>query len=291
MKFDFHHIGLTANPTKTDFRSVVENANKLVLRSGRKSYADPETAALANLKGVSISKNISSLARKCDLLLVFGGDGTILNVARSIHGQAPLFGINTGQLGFLTSGGSNHLEACLKALWKGKCSMESRALIEARSNEFSHNERLLAMNDFVITRGEVFRMIKNEVRVDGELILRFRGDGLIISSPTGSTAYSLAAGGAIVSPKADVMILTPICPHSLVNRPVIVGKDSIIDIKLLSPSPKAILSCDGQEQRSLVEGQTITVKTSRTKVNLIWLEGSSFWRTLREKLDWTDTPV
>ncbi len=154
-----------------------------------------------------------------DLLLVFGGDGTMLRVAREIAGSAtPMLGINIGGLGFLTAVPSDELPRALNHVWNGEFKFESRALIEVSGRCHGQPVREIAFNDIVVGRGAVSRLIELDVSVDGELVTRYRCDGLIISSPTGSTAYSLAAGGAVVFPTAEVFALTPICPHTLSNR-------------------------------------------------------------------------
>jgi NAD+ kinase len=143
-----------------------------------------------------------------------------------------------------------------------------------------------ALNDIVISRGAISRLIKLDVSVDGELVTRYHGDGLIISSPTGSTAYSLAAGGAVVLPTAEVFALTPICPHTMSNRPLILPLASIIRVQAASPAPATILSADGQVVAELGAGDEVTVRRSRGAVRLMHLADSSFWEALRRKLHW-----
>ena len=182
-----------------------------------------------------------------DLLLVFGGDGTMLRVAREIAGSTtPMLGINIGGLGFLTAVPSDELAHALKHVWKGEFQFESRVLLEAGGACHGRLVRETALNDIVISRGAVSRLIDLDVSVDGEPLTRYRCDGLIVSSPTGSTAYSLAAGGAVVFPTADVFALTPICPHTLSNRSLILPLSSTIGVKAITPAPATILSADGQ---------------------------------------------
>ena len=174
-----------------------------------------------------------------DLLLVFGGDGTMLHVAREIAGSAtPMLGVNIGGLGFLTAVPSDELTRALARIWHGEFKYESRALIEATGVCQGRKIRETALNDIVVSRGAVSRLISLDVSVDDEPVTRYRCDGLIISSPTGSTAYSLAAGGAIVLPTAEVFALTPICPHALSNRSIILPLSSTIRVKAISPPPR-----------------------------------------------------
>ena len=174
-----------------------------------------------------------------DLLVVFGGDGTMLHTARQIAGsQTPMLGVNIGGLGFLTAVPSDQLAAALKIVWRGEFRFESRALIEVTGVCKGKKIRETALNDIVVSRGAVSRLIALDVSVDGEPITRYRCDGLIVSSPTGSTAYSLAAGGAIVLPTAEVFVLTPICPHALSNRSIILPLSATLRVKPSSPPPR-----------------------------------------------------
>jgi NAD+ kinase len=148
-----------------------------------------------------------------------------------------------------------------------------------------------ALNDFVVSRGAGSRLIEIEVTVDGEELTRYRCDGLIVSSPTGSTAYSLAAGGAIVSPSAEVFTITPICPHTLSNRSVVVSLHSAIGIRALSGKMEALLSADGEVVAPLAAGETVVIRRSEQAVRLVHLPGDSFFRTLRQKLNWNGSSV
>src|SRR5205823_2208353 len=198
----------------------------------------------------------------------------------------PVLGINIGSLGFLTAVPSSDLAPALQRVWNGEFKFESRILIQAAGQCQGRLEEQTALNDIVISRGIASRLIELDVRVDGDPLTRYRCDGLIISSPTGSTAYSLAAGGAVVFPTADVFALTPICPHTLSNRSLILPLTSSIEVKVISPKPATILSADGQTVCELLAGDVITVRRSRKAVRLMHLAGSSFCETLRKKLHW-----
>ncbi|MGD0745546.1 MAG: NAD(+)/NADH kinase, partial [Verrucomicrobiota bacterium] len=200
-------VGLIGNAEKPDCAGILRKAARLIRRAGREVLHTADTAALA---------------READLLLVFGGDGTMLHVAREIAGSTtPMLGINIGGLGFLTAVPSDGLAHALNHIWKGEFQYESRVLLEAGGTCNGHLVRENALNDIVVSRGVVSRLIGLDVSVNGEWITRYRCDGLIVSSPTGSTAYSLAAGGAVIFPTADVLALVPICPHAMSNRPLI----------------------------------------------------------------------
>lgn len=284
-------VGIVANSGKVAARPLVQKAARLVQASGRVPVCDAQTAQLAQLSLRTVP-DVADLTGEVDMLLVFGGDGTMLRVAREMHGSStPILGINIGGLGFLTDINSSHLAKALRQVWSGQFHLEARALLEASGTCGQESMRVCALNDVVISRAIVSRLIELEVSVDDEVLTCYRCDGLIISSPTGSTAYSLAAGGAIVCPTAQVFTLTPICPHTLSNRSVLVSLDSTIGVKVLSQKPETILSADGQNEGALTAGDVITVRRSRYRVRLMHLQGTSFFATLRRKLGWSGSHV
>jgi NAD+ kinase len=266
--------------------AAVKRAARLIAAAGRAIYCDAATARLAHLEAV-VCPDAASLARQVDLLVVFGGDGTMLRVARDIAGsRTPVLGVNIGGLGFLTAVPSLNLPQALKCVWSGQFKFESRVLIQATGRCKGEQVNLTALNDIVIGRGIASRLIELDVSVDGDPLTRYRCDGLIVSSPTGSTAYSLAAGGAVVFPTADVFALTPICPHTLSNRSLILPLTATLEVKVASPRPPTMLSVDGQVVGELALGDKITMKRARRTVRLMQLAGSSFCETLRCKLHW-----
>jgi NAD+ kinase len=282
-------IGLLGNAEKAACAETVREAVRLIRLAGLDYCCEQETARLSGLGGSTFA-NAGTLARAVDLLLVFGGDGTILRAAREIAGSAtPILGVNIGGLGFLTAVPSVQLAQALKSVLGGEYTIQSRALIEvagvARGKKILHT----ALNDIVVSRGAVSRLISLDVGVDGEAITRYRCDGLIISTPTGSTAYSLAAGGAIVLPTAEVFTLTPICPHSLSNRSIILPLSSSITVKAITPLPATILSADGQLVEELDAGDEVVIRRSRRSIRLVQLPDSSFLEALRRKLHWRGT--
>ena len=279
-------IGIVGNSTKVSCAPAVRQAARLIAGAGRKVCCDAMTARLAHLRTETFS-DTATLSRKVDLLLVFGGDGTMLRVAREIAGsRTPMLGINIGGLGFLTAVPSGELRKALQRVWRGEFQFESRSLIQASGSSNGRAIDHAAFNDIVISRGIASRLIELDVCVDGEPLTRYRCDGLIVSSPTGSTAYSLAAGGAVVFPTAEVLAITPICPHTLSNRSLIVPLSARIDVAVMNPKPATVLSSDGQIVSELAAGDTITVRRGRRSVRLMHLAGSSFCETLRRKLHW-----
>jgi NAD+ kinase len=280
-------VGLIANPEKPDVVRLVHRAQRLVAAARRTAVFETNTAAMLGMP-VKKACSMPELAANTDVILVFGGDGTMLKAAREIAGSAtPVLGINAGHLGFLTAVSPNHLQAALHRLWEGRFQVEERALLEGVVCHGGDHSSLLALNDFVLSRGLTSRLIELEVRVNDVLLTRYRCDGFIASSPTGSTAYSLAAGGAIVSPDTEALTLTPICPHTLSIRPVVVNLASTVEVKLVSSRLLATVAADGQQQVELAVGDTVTIRRSARSVRMLQLEGSNFFSTLRLKLGWS----
>jgi NAD+ kinase len=282
-------VGLIGNLDKAGCGASLRQAVSLIRRAGRKVICEAQLARLVGLK-IPTAPDAAALARQADLILVFGGDGTMLHVARDIAGSVtPMLGVNLGGLGFLTAVPSGELSRALHHLWRGEFRFESRVLLEATGVCRGRQIHETALNDIVVGRGAVSRLVSLDVSVDGEPVTRYRCDGLIVSSPTGSTAYSLAAGGAIVLPTAEVFALTPICPHALSNRSIILPLSATICIKAVSPAPSIILSADGQVAAELDQGDEVMIRRSRRAVRLVHLADSSFLEALRVKLHWRGT--
>jgi NAD+ kinase len=282
-------IGLVGNLGKAACAATMRRAVSLIRATGREVASDASTASLSKID-IPTEPNVATLAQKCDLVLVFGGDGTMLRVAREMAGtNIPILGINLGGLGFLTAVPSGELSQALSHIWKGEYTFERRALLTAEAHSADRRLKAIAMNDVVVSRSGTSRLIDLEVAVDGEPLSRYRCDGLIVSSPTGSTAYSLAAGGALVHPTAEVMALTPICPHTLSNRSLVLPLSSTVEIRIASARPATVLSVDGDQLCELDAGDTISIHQSRRTVRLMHLAGSSFYEALRRKLHWRGT--
>jgi NAD+ kinase len=286
-----NHVGLMANSEKPESRAVAQKAAALLAKTGRAICCDAATEKMVGLKSI-FYPDAASLAREVDLLLVFGGDGSMLRVVREINGAlTPILGVNVGRLGFLTAVPSRDLPKALEKIWENDFEIESRPLLEAHGKSRGKKIALRALNDIVISRGAAPRMIELEVTVNGQVLTCYRCDGLIISSPTGSTAYSLSAGGAIVSPEAQVFAITPICPHALSNRSVIVSSSAIVQVKVISEKVETTATADGQVQADLEAGDVITIRKSHRVAQLLHPGGSSFFETLRRKLHWSGSNV
>jgi NAD+ kinase len=279
-------VGLFANPEKPRIAAVVRRARVYLTEMGRSVCCDPATAALVGSE-IETSLDVVSLADCCDLILVFGGDGTMLRIARQVAGRSvAILGVNAGHLGFLTTIKAGELTQGLAGILRGEFEIEERVLLEATINQSGTQTTQTALNDFVLSRGAASRLIEVEVEVNGELLTRYRCDGLIASSPTGSTAYSLAAGGAIVSPDAEVLTLTPICPHTLSIRPVVVSLNAVVKVTLLSRRQVAIVAADGHQQTNLTGGDTLIIRRSSKTVRLLRPFETTFFSTLRAKFGW-----
>jgi NAD+ kinase len=284
-------IGLLANVEKSSSRAVVREAAERITRAGRMPVAEIQTARLADLKCETFA-DPATLARQSDLLLVFGGDGTILRLIRDTNGSGtPILGINLGRLGFLTAVSAKDIADCLDKLWRNEFVIEPRSLLEATGQCQSRPIRMSALNDIVISRGAVSRLIELEVSVNGKNLTCYRGDGLIVSSPTGSTAYSLSAGGPIISPGAEVFAITPICPHALSNRSVVISSSSDVRVTLLSKELETIISADGQIEANLEAGDIVTIRRSRRVIRLLHPGETTFFDTVRQKLHWRGSSV
>ena len=284
-------LGLVANFEKSASRGVVRAAAELIRSAGRTVATDAETARLADFKCAAFA-NAAALAAEVDLLLVFGGDGTILRVVREIEGaQTPILGINVGRMGFLTAVSSRDLPASLEKLWADDFVIETRPLLHATGRCRGEPIHLSALNDLVISHGAVSRLIELDVSVNDKPLTRYRGDGLIVSSATGSTAYSLSAGGPIISPGAEVFAITPICAHALSNRPVIISSNSVVRVELVSKDMETIVAADGQLLANVTAGDAVTIRRSPRRVRLLHLGEMSFFETVRQKLHWRGSSV
>ena len=280
-------VGLIGNPDQVVKSGIVRKTARLVAASGRRVFLDKSVIGNSRIKG-TVFPDALELARASDLLIVVGGDGTVLRVARETAGSnTPLLGVNAGRLGFLTSASINNISKSLETLWANKFIIDPLPLIEASGLSKGKSYKALALNDILISRGASPRLIELSVSIDGEPLTTYRCDGLIVATPAGSTAYSLSAGGAVVTPHAEVLTLNPICPQALSNRPLIVSFASTVKVMLLKHRGESYLSADGQVMAELMEHDVIKIRRSRKKAKLVRLEGNSFFETLRQKLNWT----
>ena len=227
----------------------------------------------------------SELVEACDILLTVGGDGTIIHCAK--HAAAfskPVLGINSGRLGYVAELEADEIEM-LRSLVKGEYELESRLLLSVTiTRENSNRESYIAVNDAVISRGSLSRIIDLDVKIDGSEVSSYRADGVLLSTPTGSTAYALSAGGPVIAPTLKCFELVPICSHSLSARCVILSSDSLVEIKASSPDGKSYLTIDGQISVELSENDTVEIKSANESLDMILLKKRNFFKLAGEKL-------
>lgn len=279
-------VGLIAHTGKA---GVAELLGRLLTKFGESSVAALVEAKTAALIGTESSLTVAELARRADLLVVLGGDGTILSMVSQLDDTIkPVFGINVGSLGFLTCLNSSAYAEAVESIVSGEIAFSHRALLAVEvSTPGQPVRRLTGLNDAVISRGELSRLIRLNTRVNGEALTEFNADGLIIATPTGSTAYSLSAGGPILSPESGVFVITPICPHVLTNRSIIVEESATIEVEATQPEYPVYLTVDGGDPLRIEFGSKVTVRKAGKTLALAVLPNTSFFSVVRQKLKWS----
>lgn len=286
-------IGLVAKYHQADAALMAKKvAQYLIDEFGLKVYYAKENAKSSPKLTGKLAKQVTlvpkkNLPEKVDFIIVIGGDGTYLGIARHMHkNSVPILGINMGQLGFLTEFKKEECFQAIKQVLKSKTvTVSERALFEVtlkRKNKVVF--RGPVVNDAVVSKGAIARIINMELKINGQWVNNVRADGLIISTPTGSTAYALAAGGPILVPGVPAMIVAPICPHSLTQRPIVISNESTIRIRLLDYPGQTLLTLDGQDAFDMREGDVITIKKfQKHKLQVIASESRDYYQLLREK--------
>jgi NAD+ kinase len=283
-------IGLIAHTGKPGVAELTRTIRQELEQAGLSVLVEADTAALA---GMESSSSIPDLGREADLLVVLGGDGTILHLVGQLGDNIkPVFGINIGALGFLTCSNSNAYAEAVECIAAGKMVFSERTLLEvAVKNSGDESSNMTALNDVVLSRGEVSRLIRLKASVNGEPLTEFNADGLIVATPTGSTAYSLSAGGPILAPESGAFVITPICPHVLTNRSIIVGEDAVIAIEVTEHEYPVFLTVDGREPVRMEMGATVEIRKSARVLPLAALPGVSFFGVVRQKLKWSGSNI
>ena len=281
-------VGLIAHTGKPGVGELIKSLSAEFARSKMSILLEKETAGVS---GGSSDLTIAQLGSKADLLVVVGGDGTILNASGQLgEAMPPIFGINVGSLGFLTTAGSQAIREAVECIAGGKMTFSNRALLEV-IGPGSADKPMIALNDAVFSRGELSRLIRLRTRVNGEALTEFNADGLIVATPTGSTAYSLSAGGPILEPESGVFVITPICPHVLTNRSIIVSDKSLIEVEASEPDYPVYLTVDGREPMRIAKGATVQIRKAKKTLKLAALPGTSFFSVVRQKLKWSGSNV
>ena len=279
-------IGIVSKPRKAEIREIVPQLVEWLRERDIEVSFDKETGAILESSEKCLTRN--ELPGKVDLLVVLGGDGTLLAAARSLYRrEVPIFAVNLGDLGFLTVITRDELYPALEGVLSGNYRSERRVQIEGelvRADEVLSTFR--ALNDVVLNKGAIARIQDFEVYADGEFISNYKSDGLIVATPTGSTAYSLAAGGPVVSPFVEAFMVTPICAHTLTNRPLVLRDSATIEIVVKSQREAAYLTVDGQVGIATHSEDIIRVRKSDSYIELIQPPQRNYYEILRQKLKW-----
>lgn len=281
-----NRIGVVARQDRPDARDVVRELTRWLAARGREVVVDQETAALLTAGAQAIERE--ALPEAVDLIVVLGGDGTLLSVARLVDGRpVPILGVNLGGLGFLTATTLEALYSALDAVLRGEYSAEERMMLAATlSRAGSVIAEYLALNDVVVAKGALGRIVDLQVAVDTQLMSAYRADGLIIATPTGSTAYNLSAAGPILFPTMDAVVLTPICSHALTNRPIVLPGSARVEVTLLTDTPDVVLSVDGQAGPPVTPKDVVAVHRAGARIRLIRDPQKTYFEVLRAKLKW-----
>ncbi|MEK9627932.1 MAG: NAD(+)/NADH kinase [Nitrospinota bacterium] len=283
-------IGIFCKQKPTVDPTIISQLSQWLESKNCTVFLEPDTAELIG-KNSSTSKE--DVASNSDLIICLGGDGTLLNVANIAHPhEVPILGVNLGSLGFLTETTMEDFYPTLEQVLEGKCEIENRMLLNAGVRRDGKKiEDFNVLNDIVINKGALARIVNLEVFVDNQYMTSYRADGLIISSPTGSTAYSLSAGGPIIHPSMGALVLSPICPFALTNRPVVIPDSSTITVQLTTryDDEDVRITLDGQTGCSLKSGDILEAKKAEIPVKLVQAPGKDYYELLRKKLHWGAT--
>lgn len=279
-------VAIVSKPHKEELARILPDLIAWLSRNGYEPLLDREGGDF--FSGAPIVDRAEMPKHSPSLVIVLGGDGTLLSVARIFAATGtPILGVNLGYLGFLTEIRLADLYATLDG-WCNDChSLDARAMLHAslwrRGKECASFE---ALNEVVVSKGDIARMGDFAVQLDGKAVARFRADGVIVSTPTGSTAYTLAANGPILTPDVDALVVTPVCPHLLTLRPIVVRGESTLTVRVEGVPSHSLLTVDGQQAVDLLLGDEVRCRRSSNTVNLVRLSESGFFEALRNKLSW-----
>lgn len=279
-------VVILSKPSQSGAAKVAPELCAYLGKRGYRVVVDPETAVFAPKFDPVERSQIPTI--KPEFVIVLGGDGTLIAAARAVaKAGIPILGVNLGSLGFLTEVKLDELYASIEAVEQNRCTRDSRAMLQCRVmrrgtciGEFD------ALNDIVVGKRTIARMAEVDVHVNGNFVANYKADGVIISTPTGSTAYSLAAGGPVLEPSVNAFVITPISPHALTNRPLVIRDDTEIKLLVRSTPEEAYLTVDGQSGMQVVEDDEVICRKSAHYVHLLRLPGRTFLDVLRAKLKW-----
>ena len=282
-------VGIVANTEKEKIAEYARSLKEWLEERGIEVLIEADIASKIGIRGGLTWDN---LARRAELIAVLGGDGTMLRTARYVAKyNVPIVGINMGSFGYLTEVNLNEMHSALELILRGNYLTEKRMMLDV---SIIHGKTIIkagtVLNDVVINRGNLSRIVELETTINSKYLTTYKADGLIISTPTGSTAYSLSAGGPIVYPEKDLIVLNPSCPHTLTNRPIILPEDSDLRVRVWSKERGATLTLDGQQSYRIRSGDGITIRKSRCITKLVLSPHRSYWEILRSKLGWGGLP-
>ena len=283
-------IGMVGHPKKRGTAELTRALREDFTRAGHSLRVDEATANLLNERG---GCTVPELGRECEQIIVLGGDGTILSTVHALGTHLkPIFGINLGTLGFLSCLAASDYRLAVRCILEGSYIHSRRSMLDVTVvRDGKIIERQQGLNDAVISRGALSRLIRLETRVDGALLTEYNADGLIIATPTGSTAYSLSAGGPLLTPDSSVFAITPICPHTLTNRSVIIGDQTCVEVRLCNARDEIYLTVDGQRAVPMKACDTVQVRRSADAVTLAMLPDLPFFELARRKLHWSGSSI
>lgn len=277
-------IGIISKTGKTEPAEILKGLIPWIRQKGYEVYIDTDTASMLNMEGIPRSQ----IPNNAEIVIVLGGDGTMISVARLVaEKDIPILGVNIGGLGFLTAVHKDELYEVLEKVLAGECSIEERIMLKACV--VRHSEcisEFVVMNDVVVNKGALARIIDLETYINNTYVATFKADGLIVATPTGSTAYALSAGGPILYPTLNSIVIAPICPHTLTNRPIVMPDDILVEIVLKSKTEDVFLTLDGQVGFSLKQDDIVQVKKSNFKTKLFIPCERDYFEILRTKLKW-----
>jgi len=278
-------VGIISKPKKEDICAVAPPLLDWLAARKLNAICDQETVAcLGSGRGTSRDE----IAKQVDLLVVLGGDGTLLAAARLVQERSvPILAVNLGSLGFLTEIKRDELYDVLEAVLAGRHRLETRRMLEAEVLRDSRPvARYRALNDIVLHKAALARIVDFDVSIDSRFVSRIRADGLILSTPTGSTAYSLSAGGPILLTDVDAIVITPIAPHMLTNRPLVIPGTSAVEVQMLDPEQAVYVTVDGQVGEELRHGDAVRARQSDRSIQLVTAPARDYFQVLRSKLHW-----
>jgi NAD+ kinase len=279
-------VGITSKPRKAEIKQIVPPLIDWLRRRSIEALIDQETRDNLEIDAPCLTRN--EIAQRAGLIIVLGGDGTLLATARSLDRKpVPVLPVNLGGLGFLTVVTLDEIYTTLESVFAGKFKTERRARLEAeivRANEAM--PPFLALNDVVFNKGAIARLLDFDVWADGRFITTYKSDGLIFSTPTGSTAYSLAAGGPVIVPSVSALVVTPICAHTLTHRPIVLPDSALVEVTTKEHDESVYLTIDGQEAIALWSDDRVRLRRSASFVELIQSPDKNYFEILRQKLRW-----